>query len=193
MHIRDTLEGYGLISRLSHWLMAVAIVAMFALGLWMVGLDYYSPYYNSAPDIHRGVGMVLLFALSVRLIWRMVNPKPSDAELSPLERKASFAVHWGFYVLLFALLISGYLISTADGAPVSVFGWFDVPAITKLPGLETPAGNVHRILAYAVIALAVIHTLAALKHHIIDRSAILTRMWSGPKSSSRTLEKGNQQ
>lgn len=193
MHIRDTLDGYGLISRLFHWFMAVAIVAMFALGLWMVGLDYYSPYYNSAPDIHRSVGMVLLFALIVRLIWRMVNPKPSGAELSPLERKASFAVHWGFYVLLFVLLISGYLISTAGGAPVSVFGWFDVPAITKLPGLETPAGNVHRILAYAVIALAVIHTLAALKHHIIDRSAILTRMWSGPKSSSRTLEKGNQQ
>ncbi|MBS0253033.1 MAG: cytochrome b [Proteobacteria bacterium] len=191
MHIRDTLDGYGLVSRLFHWLMAVAIVAMFVLGLWMVGLDYYSPYYNSAPDIHRSVGMILLFTLAVRLFWRMINAKPSDAELSPFERKASFAVHWGFYLLLFALLISGYLISTADGAPVSVFSWFDVPALTKMPGLETPVGNVHRILAYAVIVLAIVHALAALKHHVIDRSAILTRMWSGPTSSSRTFEKGN--
>jgi cytochrome b561 len=193
MHIRDTLDGYGLISRLFHWLMAIAIVAMFILGLWMVGLDYYSPYYNSAPDIHRSVGMILLFAFVVRVFWRAINVKPSDAELLPLERKASFAVHWGLYLLLFALLVSGYLISTADGAPVSIFGWFDVPALTKMAGLETTAGNVHRILAYAVIALATIHALAALKHHFLDKSDILTRMWAGPKSSSRTLEKGNWQ
>lgn len=193
MHIRDTLDGYGLISRLFHWLMAIAIVAMFIVGLWMVRLDYYSPYYNSAPDIHRSVGMILLFALFVRLFWRAINVRPSDAELLPIERKASFAAHWGLYLLLLALLVSGYLISTADGAPVSVFGWFDVPALTKMSGLETTAGNVHRILAYAVIALAVIHALAALKHHFLDRSDILTRMWSGPKSSSRALEKGNWQ
>lgn len=191
MHIRDTLDGYGLISRLFHWLMAIAIFAMFILGLWMVGLDYYSPYYNSAPDIHRSVGMILLFTLVIRVLWRAINVRPSDAELLPFERKASVAAHWGLYLLLFALLISGYLISTADGSPVSVFGWFDVPALTKMTGLETTAGNVHRILAYAVIALAAIHALAALKHHFLDRSDILARMWSGPKSSSRALEKGN--
>jgi cytochrome b561 len=137
--------------------------------------------------------MILLFTLIVRVLWRAINVRPSDAELLPLERKASFAVHWGLYLLLFALLVSGYLISTADGAPVSIFGWFDVPALTKMTGLETTAGNVHRILAYAVIALATIHALAALKHHFLDRSDILARMWSGPKSSSRTLEKGNWQ
>ncbi|MFA5957265.1 cytochrome b [Hyphomicrobium sp.] len=193
MYIRDTSEGYGFVSRLLHWLMAIAIFAMFILGLWMVRLDYYSPYYNSAPDIHRSVGMILLFALLCRFLWRASNPKPSDAELSPLERKASFAVHWGFYILLLALMISGYLISTPDGDPISVFGWFDVPALIKMPGLETPAGNVHRVLAYVTIALAAIHTAAALKHHVIDKSTVLTRMWSGPPNSSRTSEKGNDQ
>lgn len=193
MFIRDTSEGYGLVSRLFHWLMAVVIVAMFILGLWMVRLDYYSPYYNSAPDIHRSVGMLLLFALIVRWLWRVSNPKPSDAELTPIERKASFTVHWGFYVLLLALSISGYLISTPDGDPISVFGWFDVPALIKMPGLETPAGNVHRYLAYTVIALAVVHALAALKHHVIDKGTTLTRMWSGPRISSRTSQKENHQ
>jgi cytochrome b561 len=189
MFIRDTSTGYGLVSRLFHWLMAIAIVAMFVLGLWMVGLDYYSPYYNSAPDIHRSVGMILLFALLLRWLWRAFSEKPSDAELSLLERKASFTVHWGFYVLLLALMISGYLISTPDGDPISVFGWFDVPAIIKMPGLETPAGNVHRWLAYAVIALAAVHALAAFKHHFIDKSSIMTRMWSGPTNSVRTSNK----
>lgn len=193
MLVRDTTDGYGIVSRLFHWLMAIAIFAMFALGLWMVRLDYYSPYYNSAPHIHESVGMILLFALLVRWAWRASNPKPSDDELSALERKASNTVHWGFYVLLLALFVSGYLISTPDGDPISVFGWFDIPALIKMPGLETPAGNAHRILAYVTIALAVVHSLAALKHHFVDKSAVMTRMWSGPKKSSLTSKKENQQ
>ena len=116
MLIRDTSEGYGIVSRLFHWLMAIAIVAMFALGLWMVRLDYYSPYYNSAPDIHRSVGMLLLFALIVRWIWRASNVKPSDRG-AVADRAESIATPstGAFYVLLFALLASGYLISTAGG------------------------------------------------------------------------------
>ena len=183
MLVRDTSEGYGIVSRLFHWLMAIAIIAMFVLGVWMVGLDYYSPYYNSAPDIHRSVGMLLLFALIVRWLWRAVNVKPSDAELSPVEKTAARAVHWGFYLLLLALLVSGYFISTAGGEPISVFGWFNVPSIFQMRGLESRAGYIHKILAYGVIALAAVHTLAALKHHYVDKTAVLKRMWSGPPNS----------
>lgn len=180
MIIRDTPEGYGLVSRLFHWLMAIAIFAMFALGVWMVRLDYYSPYYNAAPDLHRSVGILLFLALVIRWIWRLSNPKPRLDELSYFERKASYVVHWGFYVLLLALSVSGYFISTPDGRPINVFGWFSVPAIIEMRGLESRAGLIHRILAYAVIALALVHSLAAMKHHFIDKSSILKRMWAGP-------------
>jgi len=180
MLIRDTKAGYGLATRLMHWLMAIAIVAMFALGLWMVTLDYYSPYYNLAPDIHRSAGILLLFLLIFRFAWRVVNEKPDDHELSRFEAVASHAVHWGFYPLLLALMVSGYMISTADGQPISVFGWFSVPSLVQGEGQEDAAGLVHEILAYATIALAAVHTIAALKHHFVDRSRILTRMWAGP-------------
>ncbi len=66
MYIRDTLQGYGIVSRLFHWSMAIAIIGMFALGVWMVTLDYYSPYYNAAPNFHRSLGILLLIALLVR-------------------------------------------------------------------------------------------------------------------------------
>jgi cytochrome b561 len=178
--IRDTSDGYGVVSRLFHWLMAVAIVAMFALGWWMVELTYYSPYYKSAPDLHRSAGIVLLAALAVRFIWRLQNEKPSAAELTPFEQRASHLVHWGFYPLLFALMISGYLISTPDGRPIDVFGLFSVPSLIQQKGLEDTAGWIHWGLAYGVIGLAAVHAAAALKHHIIDKHTTLTRMWSGP-------------
>jgi cytochrome b561 len=184
MLIGDSKTGYGLISRLVHWIMALAIPAMFALGLWMVTLNYYSPYYRTAPDIHRSVGMLLLILLVLRFLWRLANPKPDDAELSPLERVASRTVHWGFYPLLFALMVSGYLISTADGRPIQVFNWFSVPSLIHKKGLEDAAGKVHEVLAYVTMLLVVLHAAAALKHHFIDHSSILKRMWSGPPSTS---------
>lgn len=183
MLIKDTTDGYGLISRLFHWLMALVIVVLFVLGWWMVGLDYYSPYYNSAPDFHRSAGILLLIALVARIGWRLMNVKPGDAELTPLERKASTLVHIGFYPLLIALLLSGYFISTPDGRPIDVFGLFSVPSFVQQKGLADTAGLVHRVLAYTVMAVALVHTIAALKHHFIDKSSTLTRMWSGPPTS----------
>lgn len=180
MIVKDTSAGYGVVSRLFHWLMAVTIFGLFGLGWWMVDLDYYSPYYVSAPDFHRSAGILLFIALLARIVWRFMNIKPDDAELTPLERKASWVVHWGFYPLLIALSISGYLIATPDGRPINVFGWFSVPSIIQQKGLEDTAGLIHWALAYTVIVLAVVHTIGALKHHIIDKHTTLKRMWSGP-------------
>lgn len=183
MLIFDTRSGYGIASRLIHWIMALGVVFLFGLGLWMVDLDYYSPYYTLAPNIHRSVGILLLMLLVVRFGWRLVNVRPDDDDLTPLERIAARLVHWGFYPLLLALMASGYLISTADGRAIEVFDWFSVPSIYEDKGLEDTAGEVHEILAYLTIALAVLHTAAALKHHFIDRSRVLARMWSGPTSN----------
>ena len=92
-------------------------------------------------------------------------------------------MHWGFYPLLFLLMASGYLISTLDGRPIEVFDWFSVPSIYENKGLEDTAGEVHEILAYLTIVLATLHAAAALKHHFIDRSRTLVRMWSGPPAN----------
>ena len=180
MFIRNTASGYGVVSRVFHWFMAVAIVAMFGLGWWMVRLDYYSPYYNSAPDLHRSVGIVLLAVLVLRWVWRLANINPDDGELSALERIGSKIVHVAFYPLLLAMMLSGYFISTSDGRPIDVFGLFSVPSVIADKAMTDTAGYIHKSLAYITIALAAVHTVAALKHHFVDRSRILKRMWSGP-------------
>jgi len=183
MQIRDTASGYGLTTRAIHWIMAVAIIGMYVLGLWMVDLNYYSPYYQSAPNLHRSVGILLLILLTVRFGWRLANVHPADDELSTAERWAAKLVHWGFYPLLFALMISGYLMSTADGRPIEVFDWFKVPAIIEDKGMEKTAGEIHETLANITMLVVLLHAIAALKHHFFDRSRVLTRMLSGsPKS-----------
>lgn len=184
MGLRNTQNSYGSVSRAIHWVMALAIIAMFALGYWMVRLTYYSPWYNTAPNIHKSVGILLLILLVFRVIWRAINISPNDSHLDRYERSVSRIVHWLFYPLLLGLMLSGYLISTADGRSVSVFGWFDVPSIIKSKGMEDLAGEIHEILAYITIGLAALHAAAALKHHYIDRDVTLARMLTSRTQSS---------
>lgn len=175
---RDSVQAYGIISIGLHWLVAVTVFGLFGLGLWMVGLTYYDPWYRTAPAIHKSVGVLLFLAMILRLLWRLANPQPSpEATLSRLERLASRVVHRLLYVLLFGVMASGYLISTADGRPIEVFGLFSIPAtLAGLPNQADLAGDIHLALAITVIVLAVVHALAALKHHFMDRDRTLTRM-----------------
>jgi len=176
--LRNTSDTYGAIAVTLHWLVAVTVVGLFTLGLWMVELTYYDNWYRTAPTVHKGVGVLLFLIITLRLGWRALGPRPVPlASHSALERKAAAAAHMVLYILLFAVMLSGYLISTADGRAVDVFGLFQVPAtITGLPQQADVAGNVHLVLAITLVLLAGIHALAALKHHIIDRDRTLLRM-----------------
>lgn len=85
--------------------------------------------------------------------------------------------HGLLYVLLFVAMVSGYLISTADGSAISVFNWFDVPSVTgRVKGMEDIAGEVHYWTTWAIVVLAVVHALAAIKHHVLDKDDTLRRM-----------------
>jgi cytochrome b561 len=178
MRWKNDERSYGVLAIVLHWLTAALILGLFGLGLWMVELTYYDPWYRRAPEIHKGIGVLLFLTLSIRLAWRYANPRPRpEAGVSAFERRASAPVHALLYLLPFAAMLSGYLISTADGRPIDVFGLFDVPAtLSGLPNQADLAGKVHAVLAYALIALAGLHALAALKHHFIDRDRTLLRM-----------------
>lgn len=188
MNWRNTRQGYGSISILLHWLVAVAVVGLFGLGIWMVDLGYYDPWYQRAPDIHRSIGVLLFAVLLLRLAWRYGNPAPAPLGKA-WEQKSARLVHLLLYLLILALTVSGYLISTADGRAIDVFGLFSVPAtLSGLEQQEDIAGEIHEILAWILIALSALHALAALKHHFIDHDATLKRML-GTRHASITPEK----
>ncbi|CAI0697457.1 TPA: cytochrome b [Serratia fonticola] len=175
---KNTADRFGHVSVLIHWLVALTVYGMFALGLWMVTLGYYDVWYHQAPEIHKSIGTLLFIVMVVRVVWRFISPPPKPlASYSRLTRISAVLAHIALYTVLFAILISGYLISTADGQAISVFSWFDVPAsVTGLPQQADTAGTIHLYLAWAVVVLSVLHALAALKHHFIDRDVTLKRM-----------------
>lgn len=178
MQWRNSPSRYGVVSIVMHWLVALVVFGLFALGYWMVGLDYYSSWYTDAPTIHKSIGILLFMAMLLRVCWRWISPPPghlpSHGRMTQLATKGGHAF---LYLGLFVLMISGYLISTADGRGISVFDLFEVPAtLTSIPNQEDVAGLVHEYLAWALVIFAGLHGLAALKHHFIDRDSTLKRM-----------------
>jgi len=176
--IRNSATRYGTVAITLHWLVAAVIVGLFALGYWMVDLDYYHEWYKQAPDIHRSVGILLFATMALRVFWRLMNAKPEPLPThSRFEVLAAHGAHLLLYLLVFTAMISGYLISSADGSSISVFGWFDVPSVTgRIKGMEDTAGLVHYWVTWAIVGLASVHALAALKHHVYDKDDTLRRI-----------------
>lgn len=184
MQLRNSSVGFGVVAIALHWVVALTIIGLFALGFWMVDLTYYDSWYKQAPDIHRSIGILLLIAMIARLTWRLINVSPAPLPShSRWEVMAAHGAHWVLYLLIFIAMVSGYLISTADGSSVSVFGLFEVPSVTgRVKGMEDTAGTVHYWSTWALVVLAGIHALAAIKHHVIDKDRTLKRMLSPAQS-----------
>jgi len=172
----NSQQHYGWVSIVIHWVMAFAIFSMFALGVWMVELGYYDSWYHDAPYIHKAFGMLLFLMLIFRLTWRLFNVRPALMG-EAWEKIIALTVHRLHYVLLFALMVTGYLIPTAEGVGIDVFGWFVIPASLSFDKAESDfIGLIHCYAAWAVMILTGAHAGAALKHHFIDKDRTLLRM-----------------
>lgn len=177
MQWRNQQTHYGVISISLHWLLTVALISMFAVGTWMVDLTYYSEWYHRAPELHKAAGVMVVALMILRLLWRWNNPKPTPLAKVAWQNSLAENVHRLFYLLVLLLAVSGYLISTAKGQGIEVFGLFTLPALDWQFELQADrAGLMHKYLAWSLIGLVVLHSGAALKHHFIDQDRTLKRM-----------------
>ena len=171
-------DGYGLVSMFLHWTIAIAMLGLVGLGAWMVGLTYYDPWYNDSLALHKAFGVVVLVLALAKFGWRIADPSPGfGPEVRPHERAGATAMHWLLNGLLVLVPVTGYLISTSEGAGIEMFGWFEVPALLAVSERTRDfAIEVHYYLAYGGIALVAVHVGAAFKHHFIDNGSTLVRM-----------------
>ena len=166
--IVNTEAGYGAIAIALHWAMAALLIGLTALGLYMVAL----------PDVgfdtrkivlilyHKELGMLALALFAVRLAWRVTSILPNLVEELPdWQKVAARFVHLCFYALMFALPMTGWLMSCAAGIPVSFLQLFRLPdLIGPNDYLFRQLIEIHKWLSYALLVLLVVHAAAALRH-----------------------------
>ncbi len=176
--LHNTIHTYGLVAKIFHWLVAIVVIGMFVLGWWMVELTYYDKWYKLAPDYHKSIGILLALVMVFRAVWRLYQPRPqAPSDNSLIEKRVAHWVHIILYLLIFTVMLFGYLISTADNRGITVFSWFEVPSLGELfDDQEDIAGWIHEWAAYGLIGLVFLHVLAALKHHWVDKDVTLKRM-----------------
>ncbi len=178
MQMGNTPHRYGWVSIVLHWSMAIALLGMYALGTYMVDLGYYDSLYHTLPPLHKSIGVVLAGLLLFRLVWVVTQPRPAPVGNAPAYTHTLATLgHTAIYGLLLLLIVSGYLISTAKGHGISVFGWFELPAVLPSNGERGEwAGDIHEIAATLFMVLIGVHALAAFFHHFYWHDTTLTRM-----------------
>ena len=177
MTLKNTAQSYGWISIAMHWLMALAIFGLFGLGLYMVELTYYDAWYKGSLDLHKSIGIITFSILLLRLFWRSINIKPAELPAPKWQKMAAHWMHIALYIVMFLLMLTGYLISTAKGKAIPVFGLFSIPALPwTINNQEDVSGLIHATLAWSLIVMSALHAFAAIKHQFINKDGALNRM-----------------
>jgi cytochrome b561 len=177
MSVRNTTRSWGSVSKALHWIIVLLIINQCvicmradALPLGLAKLQVLA--------WHKSFGITILALAVVRLVWRWMNPVPDlTSETRPWERALAKISHLLLYALIFALPLSGWLMSSAKNFPVS---WFN---LIQLPDLVAPnqvlfeqLRSLHHTLFAVLVAVAAVHVAGALKHHFVDRNDVLRRM-----------------
>jgi cytochrome b561 len=175
---------YSLTAIILHWLLGLALLGSFGVGLYMVGLPF-SPLRLKLFNWHKWAGMTILALSVLRLVWRATHSPPAlpvrIANAMPAwQHFAHSATHAALYFLFFAVPLIGWAYSSAAGFPIVVFGVLPLPDLVAAnkawAALIKPW---HEASAFALIGLALLHAAAALKHQWLDRDGLIERMWPG--------------
>ncbi len=184
--LRNTDTSYGSLHRALHWIMAIMILGMIAGGIYIHGLSADNP--AEAPTklalgaIHKATGMVILLLVALRVLWVYSGPRPGLQDSVPRwQRIAAKALHHTFYLLMAAIPISGYVMTSYAQKPISIYGLFELPMLfdEKNMKMAKEVFEIHELLALTLLALIGAHVAIALKHHFIDKDTILRRMLTG--------------
>jgi len=173
--------SYTRVAKILHWLVALFILANFAMGLRM---EYFPGYAHTTPEWkeiffwHGSIGALVLWLALARIIWRAGHQPPAlPASVPAWQKWAAHGVHALLYVTMLALPLSGYVHRVAGNNPVSFFGLWNWPSVlSRDEPLRVQAGEVHLGFVIVLGCLLLLHFGAAIKHLLIDRDDVVKRM-----------------
>ena len=176
MTFRNTKLAWGSLTKALHW-----VIVLLIINQWLIAEradDLKGLAKLQALAWHKSFGMTILMLAIIRLIWRLMNPVPDlTAETKPWERMLAKVSHVLLYALIFAMPLTGWMMSSARNFPVSWFKLFQFPdLVAPSDVLYHQMHDLHHLLFKVLVAVAVLHVAGALKHHFIDKNDVLRRM-----------------
>ena len=178
----DGTPRYSGVAMLAHWLIALMLAGAFTVGFYMVDLRM-SPEKLKLFSWHKWAGVTIFLLVALRLGWRLLRPPPPlPGQMPGWEKQAADISHHLLYLLMFAMPLSGWLMSSAKGMQTVWFGVLPLPdLLSKNPPLGKALEEVHATLAWIFLGVIALHVLAALKHLLLDRDEVMARMVPGLK------------
>lgn len=169
---------YGTVAIALHWIIVALIVVAFVLGLTVD--NFPKAYVSSVINLHAIIGLSILFLTLVRLGWRLTNRPPDlPTTATLLIRRVSKLTHALLYLLMFLVPMIGIPTLLYRGRGID-FGFFQIaPLVPRTPEIFHPLTDVHEYAAFALVALAIGHMLAAAYHQLVLRDGLLSRMGVG--------------
>jgi cytochrome b561 len=171
-----TSTRYHPVSIAFHWLLALAIVGAFSVGIYMHELPM-SPTRLKLYNYHKWAGITILALSALRLLWRLTHRPPADVPMPAWQARIAHVTHIALYALFFAVPLAGWAYSSAAGFPIVVFGVLPLPDfVSPDKALAEILKGTHANLAFLLAILVIGHLAGALKHQFIDRDGLLSRM-----------------
>jgi len=178
---------YHLVAIVLHWVIALGILALIVLGLAMTHLGLAPMAKFQMYQLHKSIGITVLLAVLLRILWRLTHRPPPLPAMLPLEKAAAEGTHGLLYVLMLVIPLSGWtLVSVSPfNLPTVLYGavpWPHLPVFPDLadkPAVEAVVKFIHGKLAWLLTAVIALHAAAALRHHFMLRDGILDRMLPG--------------
>lgn len=169
-------DSYNLVSKLLHWTTALLIFGLLALGFYMAGLEFGDAKLQLYA-LHKSFGLLVLMLVFVRVVWHILVKKPKSLPThKKWEKGLSHAVHSLLYLLLFAMPLTGWVMSSAGDFTIKFFGIVMPDIVAKNKELFDFTREMHETIAYVILGVVALHVVGAFKHHFIDRDESLQRM-----------------
>jgi cytochrome b561 len=181
---RYTPSRYTTVAIILHWLIALTIIALLAIGLTMTSMQP-STAQVQLFQLHKSLGITVLALSLIRLAWRLLHKAPPlPPETKPWERIAAHGTHALLYIFMIGMPLTGWaIVSTSSmNVPTVLFGVVSLPHLPILSTLENKKpvndafASIHSIGAWILIGLLVLHIAAALFHQFIRRDEVMYHM-----------------
>jgi cytochrome b561 len=171
--------GYGVVARMFHWVTVLIVIVMIPVGLIMTQEGLPRSVQDPLFILHKGLGPILLIVVLLRIGWRAFNPPPPlPASVPPLQQTAAKLVHFGLYLFLLIMAVSGYTRVMTGGFPIELLNALGIPPLLpKNEMVAKVAQAIHATAKFGLIALIAMHVAAAAYHGLVRRDGVFSRMW----------------